>query len=292
MARSTSVFSLSPAAALLDAPVYVPDARLLFLVNLLVVLALAGFASATILILLRRSYAKRLEEEKLATMGTVTARILHQLKNPLQSMILQSELLQEFDRAEEDELRRESAAAIATEAHRLATMLSELSVWAAGSRRALDLEPTALHELIGDFARRIAYEVEKSGVEFEAEIRSEAVVDADPYFLQQALDNLARNALEALRGRADARLRIELDSDRSTATIRVVDNGPGIPSERLETIFQPFTSGKSAGMGLGLPICREIVDGHAGVLHVESTPATGTVFTVAIPLSTRERQPS
>jgi signal transduction histidine kinase len=290
--RSTLVFPLAPAAALLDAQPYVPDARLLFLVNLLVVLAVAGFASATILILLRRSYAKRLEEEKLATMGTVTARILHQLKNPLQSMILQSELLQEFDRVEEGDLRREAAAAIATEAHRLANMLSELSVWAAGSRRSLDLEPTPLHELIGDFARRVAYEIEKGGVHFDAEIRAEAVVDADSYFLQQALDNLARNAQEALRDRVDARLRIELDGDESAATIRVVDNGPGIPADRLETVFQPFTSGKSSGMGLGLPICREIVEAHRGELRVESTPGEGTVFTVTIPLSPRDRKPS
>jgi signal transduction histidine kinase len=263
----------------------VPDVRLLFWINLAVLASVSSFAAALFIVLLRRSYARRLEEQKLAAVGTVTARILHQLKNPLQSVILQAELLREFDDAGQAELRAESAEAIASEAHRLAKMLDELSLWASGARRSLQLHPEALHDLVGDFARRLGHQASKFGVVLEAEIRAEAIARIDPFYLQQAIENLARNAQEALAGREGAWIRLELDRTDDRALIRVADNGPGIPPERREAVFEPFVSGKSTGMGLGLAICREIVEGHGGELTLSTEVGTGTVFTIALPLA-------
>jgi two-component system, OmpR family, sensor kinase len=264
----------------------ITDTRFLFWISVAVLLSVTAFATALFAVLLRRSYGRRLEEQKLAMVGTVTARILHQLKNPLQSLILQAELLQEFDRSDAAELRTESAEAIANEAHRLAKMLDELSVWASGSRRSLELEPGALHEVVGDFARRVGYQAAQAGIRLRTEIRSEAVARIDGFYLQQAIENLTRNAQEALAGVPDAEIRMELDRTDTVALIRVIDNGPGIPPERRDAVFEAFVSGKTTGMGLGLAICREIVEGHGGTLSLESTPAGGAMFTISLPLAT------
>jgi signal transduction histidine kinase len=66
--------------------------------------------------------------------------------------------------------------------------------------------------------------------------------------------------------------------------VEVADNGPGIPPERLEAIFQPFVSSKSKGMGLGLAICKEIVEGHGGRIQAESRVGAGTRFRIVLPL--------
>lgn len=261
-----------------------PDTRLLFLLNLLAVVAVTVFAAAVVILLLRRSYQRRLAEQKLAAMGTTTARILHQIKNPVGSLLLQAELLQAFEREGNAELRREAAEAILGETQRLATMLNELSVWAAGARRTLARVPMPLHELLRQIARQEGRDAELRGVRLELGPLADAVVRLDAYYFRQAIENLIRNAQEALRGQADAWIRIGLERGGARALVRISDNGPGIPPDKLPTIFEPFVSGKGTGMGLGLPIAQEIVQSHGGELRVESAPGRGTTFTVLLPL--------
>jgi signal transduction histidine kinase len=80
------------------------------------------------------------------------------------------------------------------------------------------------------------------------------------------------------------RLRVAVLRQSGNAEVRVADNGPGIAPENLQRVFQPFVSTKGKGMGLGLAICREIVEGHGGRLEVDSTVGGGTTFTVFLPL--------
>jgi signal transduction histidine kinase len=262
----------------------VPNPRLLFLVNVVVVVSVVLFAAGVIVALLRRSYRKRVEEEKLAAMGTATARILHQIKNPLQSIVLHADLLQEERATSTPAARREVCTAIVSESQRLATMLNELSAYASGGRRAFSREVLPLHELVWQLARQEAREAGEHGVQVDASAVSEATVLGDAYYLRQAVENLIRNACEAMAGREGACLRLGVERSGGMAAVRVSDNGPGIPPERLEEIFQPFVSTKGKGMGLGLSICREIVEGHGGRVEVESHPGAGTTFTLLLPL--------
>lgn len=270
-----------------------PDPQLLFVVNVVVVVSVVLFATGVIVALLRRSYRRRVEEEKLAAMGTATARILHQIKNPLQTIVLHADLLQDEGIVKDAGSRREVCEAIVGESQRLVAMLDELSVYAAGSRRALTREPLALHDLLRQMARQEEREGTERHVRVDASAISEATVLADIYYVRQALDNLVRNACEAMEGQADARLRLEVDRVGGMAVVRVADNGPGIPPESREGIFQPFVSTKGKGMGLGLSICREIVEGHGGRLEVESEVGVGTTFTLLLPLyGAGERTPA
>ncbi len=123
------------------------------------------------------------------------------------------------------------------------------------------------------------------------------MVSGDPYFLRQALENVLRNAREALAQEENGRpgrIEVTLRRRAADAVIEVRDNGPGIDSSRLKLIFEPFVTSKSKGMGLGLPICREIVESHGGRVEVRSRPGAGTTVSLILPLfrGAREAQPA
>jgi two-component system NtrC family sensor kinase len=266
------------------APPAVPDNRLILVVSVVVVASVVIFTAGVIFTLLRRSDRRRAEEEKLAAMGTATARILHQIKNPLQTIVLHADLLQNDKMVADPSHRREVADAIIGESQRLVDMLGELSVYASGAQRALNRQPVALDDLVRQVTRHEAREAEGTGLRVDDSRVQPAWVLADAYYLRQAVDNLVRNACEAMEGQKAARLSVTVERDGLNAVARVADNGPGIPPDKLERIFQPFVSTKGKGMGLGLAICREIVEAHAGRLEVESQVGEGTTFTLRVPL--------
>ena len=181
--------------------------------------------------------------------------------------------------------RREVCEAIVGESQRLVAMLDELSVYASGARRTLNRRPVRLDDLVRQVADVEAREASETGLVVDAAGMVEATVYGDAYYLRQVFDNLVRNAREAMEGQDEpARLRVTVGRQSGNAEVRVADNGPGIAPENLQRVFQPFVSTKGKGMGLGLAICREIVEGHGGRLEVDSTVGAGTTFTVLLPL--------
>jgi two-component system NtrC family sensor kinase len=269
---------------LAQAPPATVDNRLLFVVTVGVVVSVVAFTAGVIMTLLRRSDRRRAEEEKLAAMGTATARILHQIKNPLQTIVLHSDLLQNEKMVSDAANRREVADAIIGESQRLVSMLEELSVYASGAQRSLNRQPLFADDLVRQVMANEVREADGTGVAVDASRLERAMVFGDAYYLRQAVENLARNAREAMAGQLGARLSVSVERDGGNAVIRVADNGPGIPPAKLPTIFQPFVSTKGKGMGLGLAICREIVESHAGRIEVDSSVGQGTTFTIRIPL--------
>ncbi|HEX8696207.1 MAG TPA: HAMP domain-containing sensor histidine kinase [Longimicrobium sp.] len=262
------------------------NSQVLFAVAVIVVVSVIVFTTGVIFALLRRSDRRRAEEEKLAAIGTATARILHQIKNPLQTIVLHADILQDERIVSEQSQRREVCEAIVGESQRLVAMLDELSVYASGARRALNRRPVRLDDVVRQVAGHEARESAETGLRVDASGIGEATVYADVYYLRQVFDNLVRNAREAMDGQPDPRLWLTVARAGGNAEARVIDNGPGIEPENLHRVFQPFVSTKGKGMGLGLAICRDIVEGHGGKLDVESTPGKGTTFTVSLPLYT------
>jgi len=262
--------------------------KALFVVAVSVVVSVVVFTAAVIIALLRRSDRRRVEEEKLAAIGTATARILHQIKNPLQTIVLHADMLQDERIVSGAQQRREVCEAIVGESQRLVAMTDELSVYASGARRTLNRRPLRLDDLVQQVTDVEAREARGTGLVLDATVMAPVTVYGDAYYLRQVFENLVRNAREAMEEDRDEppRLRVSVARAGASAEVRVTDNGPGIAPENLQSIFQPFVSTKGKGMGLGLAICREIVEGHGGRLDVESTVGRGTTFTVTLPLYT------
>jgi signal transduction histidine kinase len=109
--------------------------------------------------------------------------------------------------------------------------------------------------------------------------------------LQEVLSNLVRNAIEAMDAVDDERRRLRLSAERrdgDTIVVAIEDSGPGFESHQLDKIFAAFVTTKAQGMGLGLALCRIIVERHAGRLSVEPARPRGSIFRIALPAGTRD----
>lgn len=106
----------------------------------------------------------------------------------------------------------------------------------------------------------------------------------DPVQIQQVASNLIRNAVEAMRETAQPALDIRIAREGEIVSVSVADNGVGLSDEVMGTLFQPFKSSKHRGLGLGLSLCRTIVEAHGGALYAAQRPEGGAVFTMELPV--------
>ena len=107
----------------------------------------------------------------------------------------------------------------------------------------------------------------------------------DKIQIQQVIVNLMRNAIEAMETSERRELTIASEMEEGTRVwVSIVDTGPGIAPEIADRLFQPFVTTKSQGMGVGLSICRSIIEGHGGRLEVEANPEGGTIFRFSLPV--------
>jgi len=108
-------------------------------------------------------------------------------------------------------------------------------------------------------------------------------VDADPDLLEQAAINLLKNAVDAVRGRADAAVRLALTLEEDQVALTVADNGPGLPVADPEGVFVPFFTTKAGGSGIGLTLARQIALAHGGRLEHRAASPTGAIFQLILP---------
>ena len=114
---------------------------------------------------------------------------------------------------------------------------------------------------------------------------SSCLVMADEVQMQQVFVNLLRNAIEATEGVAERGISVTLCREAEEAVLRFADAGPGLPDEVLERLFQPFVTTKETGMGIGLSICRTIIEAHGGRINAEDGVGGGTIMTIRLPLA-------
>lgn len=110
-------------------------------------------------------------------------------------------------------------------------------------------------------------------------------VQVDAVMIENTIINIVRNAVEALAGRPGAQIRISARIDGHMAALRIADNGPGMTDEIATNVFSPFVTAKANGNGLGLPLCRTMVEANGGKLTLESHGADGTAFCICLPLA-------
>lgn len=153
-------------------------------------------------------------------------------------------------------------------------------------------ERILLSELLKDIYQLMRAELQKSGIAATHRVSPEDLhVWADRRLLEQVLINLLTNSCHALQNTHDPSVEISAREENTRVVLRVSDNGPGIPLEKLDKIFVPFFSTKQQGSGIGLSLSRNIMSLHGGTIRVNAPHDGPTVFSLSFPLQQRAKIP-
>lgn len=230
---------------------------------------------------LSRQRAELLRAEQLAAVGRISAQITHEIRNPLNAIGLNAELLGDEVAASPE--ARALVAAIQREVDRLEAITDEYLRFARLPKPAFARED--LNEIVSGLATFIRPEMEAASVELELALAPALpAVRADEAQLRAALLNLLRNSREAMPGGGRVTIGTQSVPD-GLVEVTITDTGGGIPAEDLTRIFDPFYSTKEKGTGLGLAFTQQVVKEHGGTLRCESAVGRGTSFTIALPVA-------
>jgi signal transduction histidine kinase len=257
------------------------------------VISLLGIAAASAAVAIlyrrtRRAEEARVEAERLAELGEVAAGLAHEIRNPLNAMSLNLELLEEqlgkapSGRSIAAASAAELAEAARLETSRLSRLLTDFLAYARPS--PISAVPSDLNEPAGEAVAFLTAEATKRGIVLDfTPHRGGAPALLDAARVKQVVLNLVGNALDAVEDeKAAAReVHVRVDSEGPNWRLTVTDLGPGVPDEKKEELFRLFESTKPAGTGLGLPIADRIVRAHGGTLtlHSEKGQPTRAVAT-------------
>ncbi len=222
--------------------------------------------------------------EKLASLGRLVSKVVHEIDNPLQSLHNCLFILKE----ESDDMPGvdQFFSLALEEVNRLTQIVDELRK---GFKNApeIHITPVDAQAILARIKILVSPEMEKENIRWvQAEDPPEVWIQADTNQLTQVLLNLVINAVEAVSG-CDGELQVDilLDEPSKLGGIRIRDNGAGIPFEHLDQIFDQFFTTKETGLGMGLAICKEIIARHQGRIEVDNRPGEGAAFTIWLPLA-------
>jgi len=226
-----------------------------------------------------KTKARLIQTERLAAIGRMAAHVTHEVRNPLSSIGLNVELLEE-----EIEERGAEPKALLRSIQREIDRLTEVTEeYLRLARLPMPrLEPEPLGDLVDEVGRFVSRELDASGVTLSVDVaRDLPLVAADEPQIRQALLNLLRNAKDAMPEGGDVTL--DARAVDGGVAIRVRDHGEGIAEQARRHIFDLFYSTKERGTGLGLPLTQQIVAAHGGRIACEDADGGGTVFTMWFP---------
>ncbi|MBI5778922.1 MAG: sensor histidine kinase [Planctomycetes bacterium] len=237
---------------------------------------MGGLLNAFDNMITRLRQAKRLE--KLSAIGTATSKIAHEIRNPLVGVKTFVQLLPK--RYQDPKFIAQFNDTVPHEMVRLEKMMGALSDFSA--IRRLNVNRINLAGLINETLTLFREQMFRDNIKSDIDIKSDQLfLNADPDKLKQVLINLIQNALQAMA--PGGALRISAGLNGSGMIIKVGDTGTGMDAAQLATLFEPFQTSKKAGLGLGLTICKEIIEQHQGAISVTSQKNQGTEFTIKLP---------
>ena len=233
---------------------------------------------------LKRSKSYMRRADRLASLGTLTAGLAHEIRNPLVAIKTFTQLLPE--RLNDEEFLNKFLGIASGEVDRIALLINELLEFAKPSEPKLELEN--ITTILDGMILLISTEAKKKQINV---IKNYALdlppVQIDREQIKQVFLNILLNAIEATP--EDGSITVKTRSFMKPGgepyiQIEFTDTGCGIPPEKLEEIFNPFFTTRSAGSGLGLSISHQIVEDHKGYIHVESELTKGSSFFINLPL--------
>ncbi len=257
-------------------------------VAILISLGLLGMGLAYVIWSYKRNQVlqdRARKADRLAYVGTLASGLAHEIRNPLNSMNMNVQLIQEeleemgMDHTEDLQEMLDGAR---NEILRLEKMVSSFLAYARPTK--LQTRPTDLNELVSNTLQFLGPEIDKSGIRLETRLADNLPqVPLDEGQIKQALMNIIQNAVHVLLpGQILEITTRKAGGDKALVAIR--DEGPGISAEELKNIFKVFYSTKRGGTGLGLATAQRIAELHNGGMKVESQVGKGTTFTIILPL--------
>lgn len=226
-----------------------------------------------------------LRAERLAAVGRLAAQITHEIRNPLSSLSLNLELLEEtVTEGDGDDEARSLVHAMSREVDRLTEVTEDYLRLSRLPRPSPS--PVDLNDAVEDLLDFLSRELQEAGVRVERELSPESPsVRADSGQLRQVLLNLVRNAREAMDSGGTVTVRTRVDEPGRLAIVEIQDTGPGISEELRARMFDPFFSTKDRGTGLGLAFVQQVVHEHGGRVECDSEPGQGACMRVSWPLA-------
>jgi signal transduction histidine kinase len=224
-------------------------------------------------------------KEKLSLIGEMASSLMHDLRTPVQVILSSIEFIRLMH---PDTDTVDCCAKMEAQCDRLAAMAGELLEFSRGETK-LNLERTDTSTLIRQFVAYNEDTFRPIGVTLVVEDEP-AEIEIDSTRMQRVLQNLVSNAMDAMKSRYGGRINVSAWVADSILNLSVRDNGPGIPAEIRNRLFEPFvTHGKKGGTGLGLAIVKNVVKAHRGKITFETQAGQGTEFLIRLPQDSSSR---
>ncbi len=250
--------------------------------GLVIGLAIAGCGARIMYRRLLAAKEQARQAERLAELGTLTGGLAHEIKNPLSTVLLNLQLLQEDLGSDRTTSPRAMSrlSTITREATRLRDTLDDFLRYA--GRIELQRQPVDLQQLLGELVDFLMPQAQLSHVKLRLVPSVEPVMaNADPRLVKQAALNLMLNAIQAMTNGGE--LIVSAKNEDNLAWLYVTDTGPGISPDDLPRIFQAYYSKRKGGTGLGLAMTKRIAEEHGGRVSLSSEVGKGSVFGIALP---------
>jgi signal transduction histidine kinase len=228
--------------------------------------------------------------ERLATLGIMAASIAHEMRNILTPILAYAQLALAHP---DDEDLQGKAIEKAVNGIEVASRIADAVLGFAGESDATESD---VHDVVKATLSCMAYDPNKDRISIDVDVQSGTSARMNPLCLQQVLTNLLLNARDAI-GQRPGRVTINaITRADGTVGIRVTDTGPGIPREIAGRIFEPFVTNKrnsrhqsGSGTGLGLAVCRRLIEQASGTITAMSKPGNGTTFVITLPSAQHRR---
>ena len=230
---------------------------------------------------------------RVGTMGELAAGLAHEITQPLMAVHIYAQTAASLHKrsreaAELGEKVDQALEKVAEQSLRAGEIVQRMRAFI--GKRQPQLAECRVNDLVSDVLALLHTPLTTGSIEVRLELADPLpTVRADAIQIQQVLVNLIQNAIDAMSA-GDGRprnLHLGTSQENGTVVVTVADSGPGLPEDASQKVFDPFHSTKPSGMGLGLPICRTLVEAHGGTIAVRSSDGGGAVFEFRLPVLTK-----
>jgi signal transduction histidine kinase len=232
---------------------------------------------------LRKTRDALIRTEKAAAIGQIAAGVTHEIKNPLNSLAINTQMLLKELAGQfgTDSSIHESASLMKYEVNRINNILEEFVKFAKFPEP--NFFENNINQVINETADFISDSARSSNVNIRLTLSDDIplfIFDARQF--KEVILNLTQNGIKAMKNGGELEIKTGM-KDRNVI-INIIDTGEGIPEKNLQSIFKPFYSTRAGGLGLGLPIVQKIVESHGGKINCTSVTGEGTVFEIVLPV--------